>query len=490
MKKSFFLFIALFLFLINPALASDFVNFGVRASNSQVGSINMPTANLLALYSVLQQRGYNGPSMRVQRSSDNAQADVQFKNGVADIATAMTFAGSGTLCIVKWYDESGNGHDSPDVSCGTAPAFTNFNMINNIPGVTFFTGSAVLDIPTTLSTNSQSETVYAVHAPIAASGAVFQLNTVNTQDNSLLMGLFQYPDAIYNAGGNLNTGVYSNMQPEISVITSSSTSKTYNLNDKVVTGIGTTPSATSTGGLIGSLSSGGFNYLGQAYMLAIYSAVHSQTLINTTKSALYSSFSINHNPIFFLNLTGDSITEGTGSSYGVNNPFQAAPLFKDFGIVRNSGRFGQALSTGLSNVTADVTNTFHSELSINIFVDQLGESDICNNSTPEATVLANMKTYVADAKAAGFTVGVASLIYDNSSNCRPGSANDNARIQYNTDMKAFASTGGYFVVDYDSIPQLQFPQAAGYSSDGVHPTTLGYSLMAPVLANAVNPFLP
>jgi hypothetical protein len=54
---------------------------------------------------------YTGPCMKVKRSSDNAQQDIGFVNGLLDITELETFC-SGTNGFVEiWYDQSGNNHD-------------------------------------------------------------------------------------------------------------------------------------------------------------------------------------------------------------------------------------------------------------------------------------------------------------------------------------------------------------------------------------------
>lgn len=50
---------------------------------------------------------YTGPLIKVQRSSDNAQLDIYpLASGALDLGTLMTFAGSSTCYVIKWYDQS------------------------------------------------------------------------------------------------------------------------------------------------------------------------------------------------------------------------------------------------------------------------------------------------------------------------------------------------------------------------------------------------
>jgi lysophospholipase L1-like esterase len=93
---------------------------------------------------------------------------------------------------------------------------------------------------------------------------------------------------------------------------------------------------------------------------------------------------------------------------------------------------------------------------------------------------------VAARRAEGFEIIAGTLIYRD--DITP--ATNAERESYNNLLRANASAYGYAVADYDSIPELRKSQSpAGYSSDGTHPTTRGYGLMAAKLAPVVNRIL-
>jgi len=54
--------------------------------------------------------------MRVRRSSDNAEQDIQFSGNYCDESSITSFVGGGNGFVVKWYDQSGNGNDAGAVS--------------------------------------------------------------------------------------------------------------------------------------------------------------------------------------------------------------------------------------------------------------------------------------------------------------------------------------------------------------------------------------
>ena len=58
---------------------------------------------------------YNGPAIRVRRSSDNAEQDIGFNLvNELDVTALLDFVGSSAIdngCVTTWYDQSGNGRD-------------------------------------------------------------------------------------------------------------------------------------------------------------------------------------------------------------------------------------------------------------------------------------------------------------------------------------------------------------------------------------------
>jgi hypothetical protein len=60
-------------------------------------------------YSLRQLRtAYTGAAIRVRRSSDNAEQDINFVSGDLDTSSLLTFCGAGNGFITTWYDQSGN----------------------------------------------------------------------------------------------------------------------------------------------------------------------------------------------------------------------------------------------------------------------------------------------------------------------------------------------------------------------------------------------
>ena len=64
-------------------------------------------------YSLRQLRtAYTGAAIRVRRSSDNAEQDINFVGGDLDTSSLLTFCGAGNGFITTWYDQSGNANNA------------------------------------------------------------------------------------------------------------------------------------------------------------------------------------------------------------------------------------------------------------------------------------------------------------------------------------------------------------------------------------------
>ena len=93
-------------------------------------------------------------AIRVRRSSDNAEQDIGFANGVLDTSSLLTFCGAGSGYIVKKYDATGNNRDWIEetttrqtriVNSGVVDATGGFSAERHLTGVTCGLSNAALD---------------------------------------------------------------------------------------------------------------------------------------------------------------------------------------------------------------------------------------------------------------------------------------------------------------------------------------------------------
>lgn len=64
---------------------------------------------------------YSGSCMRIRRSSDNAEQDINFVSDYIDTASMLYFVGAGNGFVTKWYDQSGNANDSLNTTAAGQP---------------------------------------------------------------------------------------------------------------------------------------------------------------------------------------------------------------------------------------------------------------------------------------------------------------------------------------------------------------------------------
>ena len=64
---------------------------------------------------------YTGACMRIRRSSDNAEQNINFVSDYIDTASMLSFVGAGNGFVTKWYDQSGNANDSLQTTAAGQP---------------------------------------------------------------------------------------------------------------------------------------------------------------------------------------------------------------------------------------------------------------------------------------------------------------------------------------------------------------------------------
>lgn len=103
-----------------------------RRLGTSVVPIVLPLDNLavdVALSTRRLRTAYTGPAVRVRRSSDNAELNINFRevadasgNFGLDTTQLTTFVGSGSGFVTTWYDQSGNGRNAAAGEASRQPA--------------------------------------------------------------------------------------------------------------------------------------------------------------------------------------------------------------------------------------------------------------------------------------------------------------------------------------------------------------------------------
>jgi hypothetical protein len=95
---------------------------------------------------------YVGPAIRVRRSNDDAEDDIDFVAGVLDTAGLATFVGANDAFITTWYDQSGGGHHLAQATAGAQPRIVDGGVLD--AGVVFDGTSDILVSPNTGTPNA------------------------------------------------------------------------------------------------------------------------------------------------------------------------------------------------------------------------------------------------------------------------------------------------------------------------------------------------
>jgi hypothetical protein len=93
-------------------------------------------SDALVAYSLRKLRSwYYGAAIRVRRSSDNTEQDIYFDaSGNLDTASLLTFVGSGSGYVAKWYDQSGRTNHLIKISATNQPRIVNAGVLETIGG--------------------------------------------------------------------------------------------------------------------------------------------------------------------------------------------------------------------------------------------------------------------------------------------------------------------------------------------------------------------
>lgn len=98
---------------------------GSASSDSNIlvpGALLDTYTNSAFAYSLRQLRTlYTGAAIKVRRSSDNTEQDINFVTGLLDTASLLTFVGSGNGFVTTWYDQSGNARNATQTTAANQP---------------------------------------------------------------------------------------------------------------------------------------------------------------------------------------------------------------------------------------------------------------------------------------------------------------------------------------------------------------------------------
>ncbi len=137
----------------------SFIINAFRFGGATAGALDSFSTNLWAAYGITRQRSstvYSGAAVRVRKSTGGdttTEQDIGFSGTALDTTSLATFAGSETVVVTKFYDQSGNGRDLVQatganqpriVNAGTYDGFLRFDGTNDDMATSATTGTGTV----------------------------------------------------------------------------------------------------------------------------------------------------------------------------------------------------------------------------------------------------------------------------------------------------------------------------------------------------------
>lgn len=463
---------------------------------------------------------YSSALIQVQRASDNTNFDVlQLANGLPDTPSAVTFAAGSQLRIRTWYDQTGNGRHATQTVFANMPLFDAAGVRGQSAAFGAFK-SALFDgwydvgsgnirrpkfmtIPTSAAFNFENHSIFAVINPKSAlyNDIYWTINRSADGTSATSMGTAAGVAGVYAGGGPGNSTSSRRMRSQYQVLGSTCAGATSNkiLQDGLIISTSVKWTDTLAGGIIGDGNPGfqdflacGDNFLG----FIIYPTVLADTQAASVRDTLNSAFniiaptgaqevevgdSLQYGPTVTESLEGRSITQLTGFQLKGN------PALYNMGLSSQllTGAGGLAVNASTREF-ALIDTSFAKRV---LFI-QIGGNDIATNGGTVgygATLYTALTSYITSARTAGYTHIVVRTILPRTQ----GTQNNIELTDYNARLKA-NNAGADAISDVASHPVMGNPANilnTTYYQDALHPTGLGFELLAPIDAAAINSVL-
>jgi hypothetical protein len=140
-------------------------------------------------YSLRQLRtAYTGAAIRVRRSSDNAEQDINFVGGDLDTSSLLSFVGAGNGFVTTWYDQSGNANNAIKTTAALQPRIVNSGSLvteNGKVAINDFVGTTNYHL--TLTTAVAGTDVYSFNV-IKYNGTLNSLFNAQVNGTYVLVG--------------------------------------------------------------------------------------------------------------------------------------------------------------------------------------------------------------------------------------------------------------------------------------------------------------
>ena len=164
---------------------------------------------------------YSGPAIRVRRSSDNTEQDINFAssspNSGIDTTALLSFVGANDGFVTTWYDQSGNGRNAVQTTAASQPQIVSSGAMIDVNGKNSIKFDGTSDhLRINYRATSALITVESVQRINNTSGSRVSLTVIETTAGQLYLqwsfsGVFRnfYNNVITATTANTNQNIFS-----------------------------------------------------------------------------------------------------------------------------------------------------------------------------------------------------------------------------------------------------------------------------------------
>ena len=437
---------------------------------------------------------YSGAALRLFRTRDTARRDIGFlPDGELDEAAIGSFCARTECRVEIWYDQSGSQHDAKQVDPKSQPVVRLAHRTGNSLSVVWDYEATTGAPPRWLVLPPQVAVVDSAMAILwtgrfGSASLMSPILDIGVDSDAFSLGFWDTHGSFYIGTPNrlASMPAHAPLSPSVGFVSSADDGITVNYRNNQQH-LGPLKAEMHSGGYLGMTVAFHQDAMIELSSLIIYGRSLSADDRLHAVQALGQNFQIAQQQQDTYVADGDSITQGLGSLYGQGYPWYMERLLPKSLVVYNAGWAAKTLAgaDGLVERYGSFTSQLHNpHARMNIISLVAGTNDI-QNRTPGQEVYRLIEQYAAAAHRTGFKVIVGTILPRATFDARMEYERIQANMLLRSNWRNFANG----LADFAADPTLGAVNATSnnsvYTSDGVHPTNLGYQFMASVLAAVV-----
>lgn len=468
--------------------------------------LTTPSATYYSVYSTERLIDGVGPLIEMTDGAGgppNTFGDKQ--ESVTPVSAQIARSGSAAARISRVYDQTGSGRDLIQADTSKQPAAIESITTNGVLAIVVDGkrgGSVTVPIARGLRMTgwnlaARSNTRFMVIEPtVSVAKQLYERwenSNAGASDRNLFTSSSDDPPLSPDVGGNLQ---YANnpfaivpSSPFVITITESTTGTDVWFNDVKIANPVIPADGTLTGGYLGYGPDSALQAFNASARYLAYGAVNG-ALNDSDILAIYgqlaSRFNLDPEDAPRIVLIGDSIGEGTQTTYGQNIVYFMRRLLKKRCRIYNLALSGNAMEWAYAR-RATLEGVLYQGNRRCVAVLQGGINDIQGLGRTGAELYNNtIVPYISYLKGLGYKVVICTLLPETAANVAFA---EPQRVAYNNLVRA-NSGGADMVADLASDPTVGvYPTSANdvtLYADKIHPTARGYAYQAPIYASALN----